>query len=187
MHAQNPFFWWGTPFPSVYVDTDVIHMIKYTRSSPSVFAYCKWSKTGRWEALGTKLTLAYNTQQITKFLAIQPIRCCVWHPENLLHQSTLQVMTSCFCAIIATHVLASITSSKLCEWSRFSVCPHVSRVYLMSTLDITHVMKCTRLSPSLAGRAWEWGYTRTFSVNTVLTWNYADSRHLAFIAQISTL
>ena len=33
-----------------------------------------------------------------------------------------------------------------------------SRVYLASTLDVTHVIKCTRLSPSLAGRAWERGY-----------------------------
>ena len=34
----------------------------------------------------------------------------------------------------------------------------LSRVYLASTLDVTHVIKCTRLSPSLAGRAWERGY-----------------------------
>ena len=29
---------------------------------------------------------------------------------------------------------------------------------IVSTLDATHVTKCTRLSPSSAGRAWEQGY-----------------------------
>ena len=33
-----------------------------------------------------------DTQQIVKFLAIQPIKYCFWHTENLLHQSTLQLM-----------------------------------------------------------------------------------------------
>ena len=33
----------------------------------------------------------------------------------------------------------------------------LSRAYLMSTFDVTHGIKCTRLSPSLAGRAWERG------------------------------
>ena len=33
------------------VDTDVIHVIKYTRPSPSSFVYCKQSKTGWWEGL----------------------------------------------------------------------------------------------------------------------------------------
>ena len=42
--------------PSVYLgDTDVIHVIKWTRPSPSIFAYCKRSETGRWEGLGTRL------------------------------------------------------------------------------------------------------------------------------------
>ena len=31
----------------------------------------------------------------------------------------------------------------------------------MSTLDVTHVIKYTRFSPSLAGRAWERGYTES--------------------------
>ena len=42
--------------PLLYlVDTDIIYMIKWTRPSPSVFAYCKQSKTGWWEDLGTRL------------------------------------------------------------------------------------------------------------------------------------
>ena len=43
---------------STQVDTDVLHMIKYTRPPPSVFAYCKHLRTGWWEGLGTKLTFA---------------------------------------------------------------------------------------------------------------------------------
>ena len=44
---------------------------------------------------------------------------------------------------------------KLC--GQDSVCAHtqLSRVYLASTLDVTHVIKCTRLSLTLAGRDWE--------------------------------
>ena len=52
--ASSLFFRWGTPL-STMVDTDVIHMIKWTRPSPSIFAHCKRSKTGRWEVLGTRL------------------------------------------------------------------------------------------------------------------------------------
>ena len=37
--TSSSFFQWGTL-------TDVIHRIKYIRPSPSVFAYCKHSKTG---------------------------------------------------------------------------------------------------------------------------------------------
>ena len=35
----------------------VIHVIKWTRPPPSVFAYCKRFKTGRWESLGTRLEI----------------------------------------------------------------------------------------------------------------------------------
>ena len=35
----------------------------------------------------------------------------------------------------------------------------LSLVYLASTLDVTHVIKCTRLSPTLTGRAWGRGYS----------------------------
>ena len=44
---------------STKVDTDVIHMIRWTRPSPSVFAYCKRSKTGWWEGLGMRLDICY--------------------------------------------------------------------------------------------------------------------------------
>ena len=54
VREMRPFDQWSLP-PSV--DTDVIHVINDTRPSPSIFAYCKRSKTGRWEGLGTKLCL----------------------------------------------------------------------------------------------------------------------------------
>jgi len=34
------------------------HMMKFPRLSPSVFAYCKRSKTGAIEGLGTRLRLS---------------------------------------------------------------------------------------------------------------------------------
>ena len=40
------------------------------------------------------------------------------------------------------------------------MCAHAQSgcVYLVSTLDVIHVIKSTRLFPSLVGRAWEQGY-----------------------------
>ena len=76
-----------------------------------------------------------TTQQLKKFLAVQPIWCCFWCSENLLHRSTLRFMAavaSSFCAIVATSVLASITSSN----------------YVGRSLE----------PGALAGRAWEWGW-----------------------------
>ena len=35
------------------------HVIQRNKASPSVFAYCKQSKTGRQEGLGTRLDLLY--------------------------------------------------------------------------------------------------------------------------------
>ena len=48
----------GPLSPSVYLGRqNIIHVIKWTRPSPSIFAYCKRLKTGRWEGLGTRLPL----------------------------------------------------------------------------------------------------------------------------------
>ena len=52
-----------------------------------------------------------------------------------------------------------------------SVCAHtqLSCVYLVSTLDVTHMIKCIRLSPSLVGRAWERGYDVVTLTNIIST------------------
>ena len=68
-------------------------------------------------------TLAYNTQKIREFLAIQPVRFCLWHTENIVQWSTLQ----CGCQ---DHKLQTIHS----------------------TLELLHVIKCTRLIPFLQPR-----------------------------------
>ena len=61
--AWNTFFPLETPPPlSTLLDTDVIHVIKWTRSS--VFAYCKRSKTEQWEGLGTRLV---STNTVRKY------------------------------------------------------------------------------------------------------------------------
>ena len=57
-----------------------------------------------------------------------------------------------FLSLLATRVLASITSSKRRGQDSVSVHAQLSRIYLASTLDVTHVIKCTRLSPSLVAR-----------------------------------
>ena len=62
----------------------------------------------------------------------------------------MAVVANCFCAIVARHTLAMIISSEMyaIKWC----------IYLVCTLDITHMIKCIRLSSSLAGRACKWGY-----------------------------
>ena len=42
--------------PGLYVMCAADHVVRFTRPSPSVFAYCKRSKTGAREGLGTRLT-----------------------------------------------------------------------------------------------------------------------------------
>ena len=89
----------------------------------------------------TTMTLAYNTQQITKFLAIQPVRCRVWHSG---YRSTFWFMTAIansFCAIKAMHVFALIMSSKRCGRNSMHAHVQLSCIYLLSILDLTHVIK----------------------------------------------
>ena len=54
-----------------------------------------------------------------------------------------------FCAFVTTRVLASVTGSELCGRDSVHANAQLSPVYLASNLDVTHVIKCTRLSPSL--------------------------------------
>ena len=67
----------------------------------------------------------------------------------------MAAVASGFCAIVATCVLASITSSELCGQDFELAYMQLSHVYLVSALDVMHVIKCTRLSSSLVGRAYE--------------------------------
>ena len=93
-------------------------------------------------------SLQYLTNNI---LAILPVRCRILHagnPLHCLHCSLWAVVANCFCAIVAMHTLAMITSSEM----------HPRCIYLVCTLDITHMIKRTRLSPSSAGRACKQGY-----------------------------
>ena len=79
----------GGPLPPSLVYTDIIHMIKYTRPSPSIFAYCKRSKTGLWEDLGMSLpksTASLNKQTCDlnhahSLTSMQYIQHSQWHSE----------------------------------------------------------------------------------------------------------
>ena len=108
----------------------------------------------------TTTMLAYNTQQIMKFLAIQPVWYRVWHPENLLHQSTLRFTTAAGSGvcIIVSYMCTCLDHELRTTWAGFrGAHAQLSRVYFASTLDVTQVIKCARFSPSLARRAWERG------------------------------
>ena len=45
------------------VSCAVDHVVRFTRPSPSVFAYCKWSKTGAGEGLGMRLDWSQQTKE----------------------------------------------------------------------------------------------------------------------------
>ena len=105
-----------------------------------------------------------TTQQLAKFLAIQPVRCHVY----LVIYGCCSQRFLCHCSYACT-----CFDDELKWCGRDSVCAHaqLSRVYLASTLDVTHMIKCTRLSPTLArraGRAWERGYALPTQTSLVL-------------------
>ena len=77
----------------------------------------------------TTMMLAYNTQQLTKFLAVQPVRCLVWHSENLFHRSTLQFLQCLLLLLLLTHFLGSSD--------------------VLHVLDDAHLMECLHMFVSL--------------------------------------
>ena len=85
-------------------------------------------------------------------------------PENLLYPSTLRFTAtegSGFCVIVSyACTYLDLTSSKQRGQNSVSAHAQLSHVYLTSTLDVMHMIKYTRLSPSLAGRACERGYVK---------------------------
>ena len=98
------------------------------------------------------MTLAYNMQQITKFLPYS-LSGAVSYTLRIYYTSPPCNLWLLWPAVFGAIELASIRNSKL--HGRTFVHAHVqlSHIYLMSILDVTHVIKCTRLSPSLAGKA----------------------------------
>ena len=65
-----------------------------------------------------------------------------------------------FHVIVATVYLPQPRAlNNVCEWAFMHAYEQLSCVYLMSTLNVTHVKKRTRFSPSLAGRVLEQDYS----------------------------
>ena len=125
-----------------------------------------WTKLGAHACSNTSVfnndARAYNT-------TTHKISChsaCHWHqvPNLMLLESTTPVYLAiygccsqwflcyrCYACTCLDHEL------KLCGRDSVHAHAQLSRVYLASTLDVTHVIKCTRLSPTLTRRAWERG------------------------------
>ena len=69
---MHSFDWGPLPPPSVYLGRqNVVHVIKWTRPPPSVFAYCRRSKTGLWEGLGMRRCLS----TIWHLVLLQTLAC----------------------------------------------------------------------------------------------------------------
>ena len=93
------------------------------------------------------------------------LRYRVWHSENLLYQSTLQFMASIassLCVIVATCVLALITSSKQCGRDFVHANTQLSCVYFWRHTDKMYQAFPDRVSLG----------TRLPSLNTTASWHY---------------
>ena len=94
--VSSPFFQWGTDPPFCH---DVIHVINAPRPSPSVFAYCKQSKTGWWEDLRMRLQdtylltlyIVYRGRRKTTHFVNTLFDQYVFHSEHLKLGQALQV------------------------------------------------------------------------------------------------
>lgn len=64
----------GPPPLSNYVDTYVIHIIKWTRSCPLAFAYCKWLKTGHEHLWQVQADIAQTLRWTSMHLSQQSWR-----------------------------------------------------------------------------------------------------------------
>ena len=111
----------------------------------------------------TTTTLAYNT-------TIHKISCHSAHQVQYL--MLLESTTPFYLAIYGccskrflwhrSYVCTCLDHElKLCGWDSVHAHVQLSCVYLVSTLDVTYVIKCTRLSLTLTMRAWERGYSFT--------------------------
>ena len=82
------FFWSGTPPPSVYLGRqNVIHVIQWTKPSRSIFAYCKWSKTGQREGL---VHICRTTWQGNKS-TLTTVSLCLWSVDSVRLAQTVYV------------------------------------------------------------------------------------------------
>ena len=100
------------------------------------------------------------------FLPLSLVVLCPtpWKSTTTVYLAVYGCCKQQFLSPLATHVLPSIMGSERHGQDSMSAYIQLSHVYLLSTLDVMHVMKCTRLSLSLTERAWKRGYPdHTFS------------------------
>ena len=126
-------------------------------SLQSVLIYNCPCRTSRFlEAVATTqttMTLPYNTQQSQNFLPFSPSGAM----SDALRSTTLVYLAICNCCSqrLLCHRSYACTcldhELDLCGWDAVHAHVQLCRAYLMSTFDVTHGIKCTRLSPSLAG------------------------------------
>ena len=144
-----------------------------------LFAPISWRAVGGYTAkpawMNTRNTpaLAQTVGKEDRTFLIPEVvdfKCKVWHTENLLYPSALRFKTtvaSGFCAIVAIHVLALITSSELCGLgsmhAHMSCLPHVypwchayGKMYQALPLLSGRESLGTRLTPFLvfSGKIW---------------------------------
>ena len=99
----------------------------------------------------TTTTLAYNTKnhEISCNSARQVPCLMFWESTTLVYLAIYGCCSQRFLCHRSYACTCLDHELELCGWDSMHAHAQSSRVYLASTLDVTHMIKCTRLSPTL--------------------------------------
>ena len=111
----------------------------------------------------TTMTLAYNTTnyEISCHSVRQVLCLMLWESTTPVYFAIYGCCSQRFLCHRSYGCTCLDHELELCGPDSVRAHAQLSRVYLVSTLDVTHVIKCTRLSSTLARRSWERGHSNS--------------------------
>ena len=162
---------------------NVICVIKCTRPSPSVFAYCNQSITGRWEGLGMRLThththityLAYSVPWWWTQARNQPAR-----EQNTLLAPSLVVCVMCVMCVCVMCVCVCVcvrVRAHMCVRVRVRVCVRACvHACVCACVNVTYLVGIIRATNKLEKQCHGvWSGMRNLSF--LCTWDKTRSQH----------
>ena len=132
-------------------------LVHYLYFCTQRFYRCSCRTSWFLEYVSTTQMITLSKTQIIKFLAIHPVRCRVWHSENLLHRSTLQFTDGCCSQWFLCHCsyLCTCLDHKLrTMWAGFRACLHAIKSCLPRVCPWCHACdKMYQAVPLLSGES----------------------------------